>query len=184
MLEVAGASASPAVTREELLRRAESLIPVLRERSQESETLRCCPAESVSDFIANGLLRISQPARYGGYEQDYDVLCEVVQTLARGCGSQAWVHMVFADNTLKLAAYSAQAQQDVWGKDRNAKLSNAVNPVGRGKPVAGGVRWSGKHQFSSGVDHADWVMAAGHIEHADRKQACSVMVPRSVLSIF
>ena len=65
MLEVAGAATSPAITREELLRRAESLIPVLRERSQESETLRCCPAESVADFIANGLLRISQPARYG-----------------------------------------------------------------------------------------------------------------------
>jgi oligopeptide/dipeptide ABC transporter ATP-binding protein len=27
--------------------------------------------------------------------------------------------------------------------------------------VAGGVIWSGRHQFSSGVDHAQWVMAAG-----------------------
>src|SRR5262249_15979742 len=135
MLEVAGGKTQRAITRQELLRPPEALVPTLRERSEQSETLRLCPPETVSDFIANGLLRISQPARYGGYEQDYDVLCEVVQTLARGCGSQAWVHMVLADNTLKLAAYSAQAQEDVWGKDRNAKLSNAVNPVGRGQPV-------------------------------------------------
>src|SRR4029434_3031535 len=172
MLEVATGKATHAITREELLRRAEALVPVLHARSEQSEKLRVCPSETVSDLIANGLLRISQPARYGGYAQDYDVLCEVVQTLARGCGSQAWVHMVLADNTLKLAAYSPQAQEDVWGKDRNAKLSNAVNPVGRGKPVDGGVIWSGRHQFSSGVDHADWVMAAGHIEHGDHKQAC------------
>src|SRR5258706_12661033 len=143
MLEVAGEARASTITREELLRRAQALVPVLRERSEQSEKLRCCPPETVADYIANGLLRISQPARYGGYEQGYDVLCEVVQTLARGCGSQAWVHMVLADNTLKLAAYSKQAQDDVWGKDRDPKLANAVNPFGRGNPADGGVRWSG-----------------------------------------
>ena len=54
------------------------------------------------------------------------------QTLARGCGSQAWVHMVLTDNILKLASYSAQAQEDVWGKDPTAKLSNCVTPTGKG----------------------------------------------------
>src|SRR3954452_2180416 len=158
----------PAVpSKEELLRRAEALIPVLEQRAAKAEQLRRCPDETVQDYIANDLLRICQPARYGGFELGYDVLCEVSQTLARGCGSQAWVHMVLADNILKLASYSAQAQEDVWGKDSTAKLSNCVTPVGKGRPVDGGVIWSGRHTFSSGVDHADWVMAAGTIDHGD-----------------
>ena len=159
-------------------------MPVLQERAAKAEELRRCPDETIRDYIDNELLRICQPAPYGGFEHGYDVLCEVSQTLARGCGSQAWVHMVLADNILKLASYSKQAQEDVWGKDTTAKLSNCVTPVGKGRPVDGGVIWSGRHTFSSGVDHAQWVMAAGIIEHGDRKQACSVLVPRSDITII
>ena len=44
------------------------------------------PAETIADYVENGLLRICQPARYGGYELGYDIMCEVTQTLARGWG--------------------------------------------------------------------------------------------------
>ena len=114
-------------------------MPVLQERAAQCEAMRRCPDETIRDYLANDLLRICQPARYGGFEHNYDVLCEVSQTLARGCGSQAWVHMVLTDNILKLASYSAQAQEDVWGKDPTAKLSNCVTPTGKGRPVDGGV---------------------------------------------
>src|SRR5215813_2679463 len=171
-------------SREELLRRAEALVPVLQERAPKAEQMRRCPDETIRDYLDNELLRICQPARYGGFEYGYEVLCEVSQTLARGCGSQAWVHMVLADNILKLASYSEQAQEEVWGQDITAKLSNCVTPVGTGRPVDGGVIWSGRHTFSSGVDHAQWVMAAGTIDHGARKQACSVLVPRSDITII
>ncbi|MGH6771532.1 MAG: acyl-CoA dehydrogenase family protein [Xanthobacteraceae bacterium] len=171
-------------SREELLRRAEALAPVLQDRAAEAEKLRRCPDATIRDYIDNDLLNICKPSPYGGFEYGYDVLCELSQTLARGCGGQAWVHMVFADNTLKLASYTKQAQDEVWGKGEIAKLSNCVTPTGKGKPVEGGVVWSGRHQFSSGVDHADWVMAAGHVEHGDRKQAVSVLVPRSHFKVL
>ena len=159
-------------TREQLLERAET-----------GERLRRCPDETIADFISSELLAICRPARYGGFEHGYDVLCEVSQTLARGCGSQAWVHMVFADNALKLSAYTLEAQDEVWGKDPDARLANAVAPVGNGRPVEGGVLWSGRHGFSSGVDHAGWVMASGHIERGDTRQGCSVLIPRSDIAL-
>ncbi len=171
-------------TREELIRRADALVPVLQSRAAKAEEIRRCPDETIQDYLDNELFRICQPARYGGFEHGYDVLCEVSQILARGCGSQAWVHMVLTDNILKLASYSEQAQEDVWGKDTTAKLSNCVTPVGKGRPGDGGVIWSGRHTFSSGVDHAQWVMAAGTIDHGDRKQACSVLVPKSDITIL
>src|SRR5919109_2126188 len=62
----------PVLTREELLQRAQALAPVLQERADAGEKLRRCPDETVEDFVTTGLLRICQPARYGGYELGYD----------------------------------------------------------------------------------------------------------------
>jgi 3-hydroxy-9,10-secoandrosta-1,3,5(10)-triene-9,17-dione monooxygenase len=56
------------------------------ERAAKAEELRRCPDETIQDYIDNDLFRICQPAPYGGFELGYDVLCEVSQTLARGCG--------------------------------------------------------------------------------------------------
>src|SRR3954462_3485755 len=87
MLQSTITKKSAVPSRDELLRRAAALVPVLEQRAAKAEQLRRCPDETVQDYIANDLLRICQPARYGGFELGYDVLCEVSQTLARGCGS-------------------------------------------------------------------------------------------------
>ncbi|MCC2098148.1 MAG: hypothetical protein KDJ29_14730 [Hyphomicrobiales bacterium] len=178
--------ATDKVSREELLARAERLVPVLAARSEACEQMRRAPDETVRDYIDNGLLRICQPGRYGGYDLGYDVLCEVVQTLARGCGSQAWVYMVLADNPLKLAAYDLKAQDDVWGEDSTRKLCVAVSAVGRATDVAGGVIWNGTHGFSSGIDHADWVMCGGHAydETGVRGRGMMVLMPTSAVTII
>src|SRR3954465_13383442 len=101
-------------TREELLRRAEALVPVLEERAAKAEELRRCPDETIQDYIENDLFRICQPAPYGGFELGYDVLCEVSQTLARGCGSQAGGPMGVADNIFKPPSHPAPARGAVW----------------------------------------------------------------------
>lgn len=183
METVAGARTSM-MTREEALRRAEALVPVLRERSAEAEELRRCPDSTIADFVSSELLRICMPARFGGFELGYDVYCEVAKTLAHGCGSQAWVYMVLADNALKLAAFTPQAQEEVWTENPNAKFSNAVAPLGKGEVVDGGVKWTGRHPFSSGVDHADWVMPTGFVQRGEKKQTVSVLIPKKDIKVI
>ena len=174
-----------AMTREELLRRAGALAPVLAARSEACEKARMAPAETIFDYIDNGLLRICQPARYGGYDLGYDVMCEVSQTLARGCGSQAWVHMVLADNPLKLSAYSLEAQDEVWGVDPRAKICVAIAAVGKAKRAPGGVVWNAVHGFSSGVDHADWVICGGHVYEDDKPpRGCFALIPTKEIEII
>jgi alkylation response protein AidB-like acyl-CoA dehydrogenase len=176
---------TPAQIRLDLLARAQALIPSLEARAVEGERLRRCPDETVRDYVEQDLLRICQPKRYGGFELGYDVLCEVTQALARGDGSQAWVHMVLADNPLKLSAYALAAQDDVWGKDQRKKLCVAVAPVGRATKVDGGVRWNGLHGFSSGIDHADFVMCGGFEYDGERKgRGLMVLMPTSDVRII
>jgi 3-hydroxy-9,10-secoandrosta-1,3,5(10)-triene-9,17-dione monooxygenase len=183
-IEAVGGLKAGKLTREEALRRAEALVPVLRERAPEAEKLRRCPDATIADYVSSELLRICMPARFGGFELNYDVYCEVAKTLAHGCGSQAWVFMVMADNALKLAAFSPQAQEEVWTKNPDAKFSNAVAPLGKGEVVDGGVKWTGRHPFSSGVDHADWVMATGFVQRGDKKQTVSALIPKKDIKII
>ena len=174
------------LTREDVLARAQAMIPTLRARAEEGEKLGRCPDQTVRDYVDSGLLRVCQPSRYGGYDLGYDVLCEVIQTLARGDASQAWVYMVLGDNPLKLSSYEIAAQDDVWGKDSTKKLCVAVSPVGRATRVEGGVLWNGLHGFSSGIDHADWVMCGGFEYDGDGKKGRGLMalMPTSEVCII
>ena len=173
-------------TREEILRRARALVPTLAARSEKAEQLRRCPDETIADFTAARLLRVCQPKRYGGYELGYDVLCEMVQTLAQGCGSQAWVAMVLADNPLKFSAFELVAQDEVWSANQDALIAVALLPqVGRATPAPGGVRWSATHTFSSGIDHADWVICGGHlIRDGQPAEAVFALIPTREVEII
>jgi 3-hydroxy-9,10-secoandrosta-1,3,5(10)-triene-9,17-dione monooxygenase len=155
-------------TQEELLDRAREMAPRLRERAARCEAERCVPVETIEDYRQSGLIRMSMPARYNGYELGWDVLCEVTQILAAACGSQAWIQRICADHAQMVATFPAQTQEDVWGADPDVLVSAAFDPVGRAKKVDGGFIYSGRHGFSSGIDHASWMICGGFIQDGER----------------
>ncbi len=172
-------------TREKLLECAELLVPTLRERSESCERLRRCPDETIADYTAAGFLRVCQPKQFGGFELGWDVLCEVGQTLARGCGSQAWLATIMSDHAHILSNYPLAAQQEVWGDDPDTRICASFLPVGKAKPVAGGVTFSGRHSFASGIDHASWALCGGIIEGGEGpKGPCLFLVPLTAATII
>src|SRR5947207_14818787 len=76
---------------EELLARAEALIPVLRERAPRAEQLRRLPGETIADLHSSGLFRMRPPARVRGSELPYRALYELTAAIGRGCG---WTPLV------------------------------------------------------------------------------------------
>ncbi|MGH7091051.1 MAG: hypothetical protein ACREFQ_19295 [Stellaceae bacterium] len=172
-------------SREELLERAAALVPKLRVRSEAAEKMRRCPGETIADFVANDLIRICQPARYRGFEMGWDVRSEVCEVLARGCGAQAWIHHILTDHTQKLGAFDPRAQEDVWGPDPDTRIAAGLDPVGKARRVKGGVVFSGRHGFSSGIDHAQWLLCGGFIHEDGRApQCCFFALPRSDATII
>jgi 3-hydroxy-9,10-secoandrosta-1,3,5(10)-triene-9,17-dione monooxygenase len=169
----------------ELLARARELVPALKERSQQAEEMRRCPERTIEDYLRTGLTRVCQPARYGGYELGWDVLCEISQILAAACGSQAWIQRIFADHVHMLATFPAQAQEDVWGKDHNTCISASFDPVGRARPVDGGYVFSGRHGFSSGIDYASWLICGGYTVENERLDGPHFwLVPKSDATVI
>ena len=82
-----GRPPKPVGTYEELVARAESLIPILRERAEETEELRQLPLATKKDLETTGVARIFQPTRYGGCEGHFFGMVEILTRVGRGCGS-------------------------------------------------------------------------------------------------
>src|SRR3989442_3931108 len=90
------------LSRQELLRRAEELVPVLKERAAKTEQLRQIPAESVHDLLDSTLIRIGNPERYGGHGLEMDTAYDVSWEVGRGCGSTAWCFFPWTPHNMVL----------------------------------------------------------------------------------
>jgi 3-hydroxy-9,10-secoandrosta-1,3,5(10)-triene-9,17-dione monooxygenase len=142
--------------------RARKLIPTLAGRASRTEQERRLPHETIADLHDSGLLRVLQPRTVGGAELPYECLIRVTATLARGCGSTAWVYANLANHHFMLALWPAEAQQEIWGADADALIASALMfPPGRATATAGGYRLSGRWKFSSGIDACAWTMVGG-----------------------
>src|SRR3984957_77797 len=123
------------------------LLPVLRQRAQETEDARCVPPESVKALTETGFFRLLQPARFGGLEADPLAFYTAVRMIASACGSTGWVSSVVGVHPWQLALFPAQAQEDVWGTDPATRMSSSYAPTGRAKPEPGGHQLNGRWSF-------------------------------------
>ena len=150
----------------ELKRRALALVPQLRARAAETETLRRVPDASLAELHAAGLFRVLQPKRVGGSEAPYRALVELGAIVARGCGSTAWVLTNLASHHWMLGMWSQQTQNEIWGGDGPDVLigSALAAPAGRAQKAPGGWRLKGRWPFSSGVDPSRWNIISALVE--------------------
>ena len=137
------------------------LLPVLRERAQETEDARVVPAESVKALEETGFFRLLQPAAYDGLEADPVTFLSAVRLIAGACGSTGWVASVLGVHAWQLALFPPQAAEEVWGADRAARMSSSYAPTGKAHAVPGGHQLTGRWSFSSGCNHARWVLLGG-----------------------
>lgn len=137
------------------------LLPVLRDRAQETEDRRTLSSEHLKSLASTGFFRLLQPAWCGGLEADPVTFFGCVRDIAAACGSTGWVASVIGVHNWQLALFPEQAQQDVWGADPGTLMSSSYAPTGTIQEVDGGFRVRGRWSFSSGCDHATWVLLGG-----------------------
>jgi len=171
-------------TIDDVVQRARSLLPTLRERAATTEALGHLPPETVQAFREAGLFRVLQPRRFGGMELDYGRLqLELCGTLGQACGSSAWIQMVVACHAWCLAMFPDAAQQAVWRDDPETLVASAFGfTTGKGRPVEGGYWVEGDWVFSSGSDLCQWIILGTRLEQPgsqDRPKVIWTLLPRS-----
>jgi 3-hydroxy-9,10-secoandrosta-1,3,5(10)-triene-9,17-dione monooxygenase len=168
-----GAAGFAGVSYEDALASARALVPALRERAERAEEARIILPETLADLHRSGLMRVLQPRRWGGMEFDFVAYVDFSAELARGCASTGWTVGNLLIHHWLLALYDERAQQEVWGSNPEAMIASGIAyPQGSGRRAksAGqdGFVVSGRWNFSSGVNVADWNMLAVTVRDGDK----------------
>ena len=175
------------MTGTDLWRKAEALLPKLKERAPKCEQLRRLPDETLRDFHDAQLFRIHQPKRVGGAELEFAAVVTYGALFASACASTSWNWVNFAAHHMMLGMFPPQAQDEIWGKSRDALIASSfVFPAGKARKVQDGYLLSGRWPFSSGVDPSEWNMLAGLARLDDNlpPEQRIFLVPRSQYKVL
>lgn len=140
----------------ELVARAASLVPLIREYAAQGAEARRVAPEVVKAIDEAGLFHMMLPPRLGGAGASLHTVTEVTAEIARGDGSAGWVTALMALATGFGSTWSEQAQEDIFGSNPRAKICGIFSPGDRSEPVEGGYRVSGRWPYGSGSFAADW----------------------------
>ena len=131
-----------------------------------------------------GVIRMLQPAKYGGAEAHPRDFAETVMRIASLDGSAGWVAGIVGVHPWEMAMCDQQVQEEIWGEDHDTWIASPYAPMGLLRPVDGGYVFNGRWQFSSGTDHCDWIFLGAFMADADGNRVMPpsnyhVILPRS-----
>ena len=177
----AGASASAVVPApEDMLARAQGLIPALRGRAEETERLRRMPDSTMAELRAAEMFHLLSPKAVGGFGMGVETYGEVVRRLARGCASTAWTVGHLIEHAWMLARWPRQAQDEVFANGPAPLAAATGAPAGVAEKVPGGYSITGRWTFASGVMHSEWALLAA--QHGGVRLQC--LVPLADVEVF
>ena len=135
--------------------------PELRIQASVRADERRLSETAVKILRRTGVMRLIQPARYGGLEADPRCFVEAMMVAGQYDGAAGWVLGVVGVHNWHIGLYADSVQREVWGEDPDTWISSSYNYVGRATRVDGGYRLTGRWGFSSGCEHAQWVFVGG-----------------------
>lgn len=140
----------------ELVARATALVPLIREHAAEgAENRRVSPV--VMDALQEaGLMNLFVPERFGGHGATMRTAMEVLGEISRGDGGTGWAASLLNVCTWFATTFTAEAQEEVFGNNPNAKVCGIFTPPSKMERVDGGYIVSGRWPYASGSFAADW----------------------------
>lgn len=165
----------------DLLDRARGLAQLAASHAQETEQQRHLADDVITAMKDSGLLRVLQPAHWGGYEMDLETFVRVGTEIASGDTSTGWVYCILGIHNFWIGYVDPQLQEEIWGKDSNVVMADCFAPNGKAQPVAGGFRLTGRWSFLSGLWASDWVAVGALVapESGGRPEWTMFFVPKS-----
>jgi len=171
-------------SRQELVQRAADLVPLLRKNTRQADQERRIPQENLEALDGAGLLRMTRPRRFGGYEIDALTKYEVLSELARGCGATAWVTTIYTDVSFILGKFPDEVQEEVFSNP-HVRATGTLIPTGHAARVDGGFRVGGQWRFNTGSLHAQWVFEPAVVElEPGQPEVCIFLMPWSDLKVI
>jgi 3-hydroxy-9,10-secoandrosta-1,3,5(10)-triene-9,17-dione monooxygenase len=138
---------------------AAALVPALRSRAAEADTLSRLPDATIADFEKARLFEMVVPKMYGGLQSPLETFLNVVVEIGRGDGSAAWaLAQICAGTWMAATMYPQQVTDLVFAPGANFRTANALVPCyTKTKRVTGGYMVEdGLWTFNGGAYHSQW----------------------------
>lgn len=148
------------VSAEELVGRANALVPKLRANASLTEELGNPAPENLTALREAGLLRLTNPVAYGGFETSTRTQVEVIAAVGRGCASTGWITANHIASVGFTALLPEEGLKEVFAETADVIVLSAGGPKTWAKRVPGGFRMTGRFPYASGCEISDWALLA------------------------
>lgn len=145
----------------DFLAAVDRILPVIRAGRDESERLGKVADASVAAMVEIGVFRALTPLQYGGLEMAPSSFFDGIIRIAAADPSAAWIGGQLTIHSFEVALMDKRMQDEFWCDGPDTRASSSYAPIGKAEPVEGGYLLNGTWTFSSGVDHATWVIVGG-----------------------
>lgn len=139
----------------------EKIGDLIAEQGPASDDLGRLTDDAAAAIKGTGVIRLLQPAEFGGFEAHPAEFFESVLALGRRYGSAGWVTSVVGIHPWELSLASHRVQEEIWGTDPDTWVASPYAPMGKARRAEGGWTLTGRWSFSSGTDHCSWVVIGG-----------------------
>ncbi|MGN8342946.1 hypothetical protein ACLEJQ_04995 [Pseudomonas sp. SMV71] len=130
-----------------------------QQRAADAEQNRKLSQMTFNELFDDGLLELVSPRRQSLDTPGWPVLMETSRLAARACASTAWMISLVGGHAAIAGRLSQACQQRLFENDRPQLFASAsVGPESRLSRDADGIRVNGTWRFSSGIEHATWLL--------------------------
>lgn len=155
---------------------ADAMALRLAERALDAERLRALHSETLAEADAAGFFALLAPTTIGGQGASFSQFLDVVRRLSTGCASAAWTLSFLSLHAWMLCKFPAEAQAEFF-RDGAMPLAPApLAPTGKAEVADGGYRVSGRWEWATGINHADWVLVNAIDTAAGEPRFCAMRV--------
>jgi 3-hydroxy-9,10-secoandrosta-1,3,5(10)-triene-9,17-dione monooxygenase len=144
------------------------LIAHVRTCAPDAEKDGRLPAETIARLKTLGVFRAFVPRIHGGDERSLLDVLDAMTDVGVGCASTAWVGTLAAIHNVAVCWLEREGQEEIFRNGPDVVVASSVAPTGTLEAAPGGFRLAGRWGFSSGVDHAEWIMLGANLKTEDR----------------
>jgi len=141
---------------EKLLSEAQRLRELFFEQADSIERARRVPSELSKMMAKAGFYALGVPKEIGGLEAPPKLSSQIFEILAQGDASCAWVAFIGTTSGTALAGLAEKTAKAVFSSP-TTMLTGVFAPTGRAEITDNGFKVSGRWQWGSGSQNADWV---------------------------
>jgi alkylation response protein AidB-like acyl-CoA dehydrogenase len=134
------------------------LLPGIAARSPEIDKARRLPLDLVDQLKTAGAFRMFLPESHGGYGVDIRAGMDILEAISRADGSAGWTVMIGSETPHLLALLPRERFDAIYAAGPDVIIGGGFNAQGEAHVVEGGYRASGRWNFASGCEHADWLL--------------------------